>query len=252
MNWTDQAIVLTTGKYGESSGIVSLITPEFGLHKGLVRGISSKRNCGIYQTGNQIEATWKGRLPENLGYFIAELQSANAANIMQYPDRLAALNCICIMLTSTLAEREPAIKIYRYLQEFIAYLKESNRWVLYYILFEIELLAHIGFSLSLSSCVSTGSTDNLFYISPKSGCAVSKKAGDPYKNKLLRLPDFILKGVNCDYTQQDIIDGLKITSYFFEKHHFIPHNLSVPHARTYFLHLLKEVKNPENSFVSII
>jgi DNA repair protein RecO (recombination protein O) len=239
MHWTDNAIILSTRKYGESSGILGVMTQEHGLFNGMVRGIASKKNCGTYQTGNFIEATWRGRLSEHLGNFTAELQTPNAAILMSCPLRLSALNCICTILETTLAEREPAKQIYLHLKSFIEHLKNDEHWKLYYILLEIELLSHLGFRLDLSSCAATGQTEDLIYISPKSGRAVSAIAGEPYKDKLLKMPPFLKNEGNWQYDNEQILNGLEIGAYFLEKYIYKPHNKSLPVARLRFAELVR-------------
>lgn len=238
MHWTDNAIILSTRKYGESSGIVSLMTRQHGLFNGLVRGISSKKHCGTYQIGNQVEATWRGRLSENLGNFTSELQTPNAAMLMSCPLRLAALNSICTILETAMPEREQAENIFNHLQEFIEHLKNDEYWQLYYILLEIELLSHLGFRLDLTSCAATGSLENLIYISPKSGRAVCKDAGEPYKNKLLKMPSFLINSQTWQFDVQEIINGLEIGSYFLEKYIYKPHNKQLPLARLRFAEMI--------------
>ena len=240
VQWNDQAIILSTRKYGESSGILSLLSKEHGLFNGLVRGISSKKNCGIYQVGNFIEATWKGRLSEHLGNFNAELITPNAAILMGCPVRLAALNSICTILETTLPEREPAEQIYYHLKSFIQHLKDERHWQLYYILLEIELLSHLGFRLDLSSCAATGKTENLAYISPKSGRAVCESAGEPYKSKLLKMPDFLKNDGNWRYDSEQINNGLEIGAYFLEKYIYKPQNKSLTVARLRLYELVRE------------
>jgi len=244
MHWSDEAIILSTVKYGESSGIITTLTKEHGLYKGLVRGIASKKNCGIYQIGNHIDASWRGRLSEHLGNFTAELKTPNAALLMHCPIRLSALNCICTILETTLAERETAGNIYYHLSSFIEHLKNDEHWQLYYILLEVELLSHLGFRLDLSSCAATGETSDLIYISPKSGRAVSAAAGEPYKNKLLIMPPFLKEGHDRQYDPSHIVNGLDIGLYFLEKYIYKPHNKVIPVARMRFADLLKEQASP--------
>lgn len=216
------------------------MTKEHGLFNGLVRGVSSKKNCGIYQIGNFIEATWRGRLSEHLGNFSSELQTPNAAILMDCPLRLAALNCICAILETTLPEREPATQVYYHLKSFIEHLKNDEHWQLYYILLEIELLSHLGFRLDLSSCAATGETENLIYISPKSGRAVSADAGAPYKDKLLKMPAFLKNEGNWQYDGSQIKNGLEIGAYFLEKYIYKPHNRPLPIARLRFAELVRK------------
>jgi DNA repair protein RecO (recombination protein O) len=240
MNWTDTAIILTTKKHGESSGVVSLLSSEHGFFKGLVRGISGKKQCGTYQSGNLVEATWRGRLSEHLGNFTAELTTPNAALLLHCPKRLAALSSICAILENTLPEREQAQKIFTHLQSFLEVLKNDTHWQLYYVLLEIELLSHLGFRLDLDSCAATETTENLAYISPKSGRAVCKNAGQPYHDKLFKMPKFLINGQNNDYNPQEISNGLDICAYFLEKYIFKPHNAKLPVARLRFSEMMKE------------
>lgn len=231
MQWHDSAIVISAQKYGESSAIATLLTKESGLFKGLVRGISSPKQRGLYQSGNFLSVKWSGRLPEHLGNFSAELSQANAAFLLQSNQKLSALNSICDIVATTLPEREPANNIYLQLYDFIELLQNNEHWPQYYILFEMSLLAHLGFGLDLSSCAATGVTDDLFYISPKSGRSLCKTAGEPYKNKLFKIPEFIKNG-NLNHTSADDIKiGLDICSYFLEKYVFRPHNRSAPDSR---------------------
>ena len=43
--------------------------------------------------------------------------------------------------------------------------------------FELRMLAELGFGLDLESCAATGAEDDLGYVSPKSGRAVSRDRG---------------------------------------------------------------------------
>lgn len=234
MHWTDSAIIISICKYGESSGIVTMLTENHGLFKGLVRGIQGKNQRGIYQTGNMVEATWRGRLSEHLGNFTAELASPNAAYLMSCPKRLAALNSICSIIDSTLPERDPALEIFLHLRDFITQLINDGSWIIYYPLFELELLSHVGFGLDLTRCVATGNEDKLVYISPKSGCSISEEAGKPYHDKLFKMPDFFINRNNPQIDNGEINNALAICAYFLEKYIFRPHNEKLPAARLRF------------------
>ncbi|MCE3232817.1 MAG: repair protein RecO [Rickettsiaceae bacterium] len=238
MQWTDTAIILTTSKHGESSGVVSLISAQHGFFKGLVRGISSKKQCGIYQSGNLVEATWKGRLAEHLGNFTAELITPNAALLLSCPTRLAALSSVCSLLESTLAEREPAPEIFAYLHNLITALKNDDNWQVQYVLLEIELLSHLGFGLDISSCAATGATDNLTYVSPKSGRAICEDAGRPYHDKMLKMPLFLQNSQNQHFNTQELKNGLELCAYFLEKYIFKPNNSRLPVARMRFAEMM--------------
>ncbi len=248
MQFIDEAIVLSASKYGENSGIACIFTQKHGIYKGMVRGITSKNQRGLYQPGNIIEATWRARLAEQLGNFNAELVHAAAIMVMDSPLKLAALSSLCAILEATLQERDSAPGIYKSFKAFISQLINNNSaWYESYVLLELELLAQLGFGLDLSECVATGALEDLIYVSPKSGRAVCRDAGQPYCDKLLKLPAFLInKPANQENLPNDtnslrqINDGIILCGYFLDKYFFSPHNIRIPQARARFAQLLKE------------
>jgi len=192
MHWNDTAIILSARKHGETSAVVRLFVREHGVYAGVVRGAHSKANRGVIQPGNIVNATWQARLSEHLGSFKCELLEANAAHIMQDAARLAALTSACTVLESSLPERHPYARLYGIFHLFLTTLREDKNWPEEYVRLEMELLAEAGFGLDLTKCAATGTTDDLIYVSPKSGRAVSRDAGEPYKEKLLALPGFLI------------------------------------------------------------
>lgn len=229
MDWTDDGIVLSAKKHGETSSIVSLLTKEHGRHLGLVRGGSGKRARGILQPGNRVEARWRARLAEHLGTYTCEMTEAFAAAVLKDPLKLAGLTSACAVTEGALAEREPHRPIFEGLLALIRSLQQDD-WPSAYVKWELGLLGEIGFALDLSECASTGQNDQLAYVSPKSGRAVSLAAGEPYKAKLLDLPGFLLRpGAAGD--AEEVADGLKLTGYFLEKTVFAHAKRSLPAAR---------------------
>ncbi len=230
MNWTDIGIVLSARKHGEGASIVSLLTEEHGRHAGLVKGGSGKRARGIYEPGNLVSATWKARLEEHLGTFTCELTKAHAALVLDDQIRLAVLSAACAVTEVALPEREPHPALYESLTALLGRLAAED-WLAHYVVWELDLLRELGFGLDLTSCVATGQLEELIYVSPKSGQAVSIGAGEPYKNKLLRLPLFLMDGTVA-IENTDIEAGLVLTGYFLDRHVFIHSRTGAPPART--------------------
>lgn len=242
--WNDNAIILSSSKYGETSSIISLLTEQHGLYKGLVRGVSNKKNRGIFQPGNAVEATWKARLPEHLGTVSAELTTSYAAILMMDASKLAALSSLCAMCEALLPERDPCSLIYQQVHALLTLLQHGQHidWPLQYVRIELLLLAHGGFGLDLTECAATGCTENLLYVSPKSGRAVSREAGEPYKEKLLPLPSFLLKmAENKPISGEDIAKGLALTGFFLDKYNFAPYGKTLPAARERLVQCFSEV-----------
>ena len=233
MEWRDSAIVLSAKRHGESAILLHVMTEAHGRHAGLVPGGASRRMRGLYQPGNQIACKWRARLQTQLGTITAELVSARAAALLDDPARLAALSAACSVLDAVLLEREPHAAIYHGLVAFLDTLTEPARevtdWGAAYIGWELGVLRELGFGLDLSACAATGATEDLCWVSPKTGRAVSASAGEPYRDKLLRLPGFLLNGEKADVA--GLLDGLKLTGYFLAQHSLHRDDAVLPAAR---------------------
>lgn len=228
MNWTDEAVVLLARPHGETAAIVQLLTRTHGRHAGLVRGGQGSRHRAVYQPGNKVSASWRGRLAEHLGTLSCELMVSHAARILDDPGRLTALAAITAVLEQTLPEREPHPGLYDGLLSLLDAL-EGDHWGEVYVSWELALLAELGFGLDLSTCAAGGDAAQLTYVSPKSGRAVSRAAGAPYQGKLLALPQFLLG--NGEGGEAEVADGLELTGYFLHRHIFRPHAKELPEAR---------------------
>lgn len=232
MHWTDTAIVLTVRKHGENSAIVRVFSREHGVFAGVVRGIQSKTNRGIIQPGNVVSANWQARLSEHIGTFKCELLEAHAAFIMQDSGKLSALTSACAIIDSSLPERHPYPKFYKTFKTFLTILNEGTHWQEAYVKLELELLAEAGFGLDLYNCAATGKTENLVYVSPKSGRAVSEEAGRPYHDKMLPLPTFLLGNQQKNpLGAAEILAGMELTGYFLGSWLLEPHRKKLPAAR---------------------
>jgi len=228
MEWRDTGFVLATRRHGESALIVELLTKGHGRHAGLVRGGQSPRRRGVLQPGNSVAASWRGRLPQHLGTLDCELIEAHAARFLDDPDRLAALGAATSLLLVALPEREPQGDLYASLAGLLEAL-DSGEWAQSYVAWECDLLAGLGFGLDLGSCAATGASDDLAYVSPRTGRAVSRAAGMPYHDKLLPLPGFLWREVPA--SRAEIVAGLALTQYFLLHHVLAPHGGKLPEAR---------------------
>jgi DNA repair protein RecO (recombination protein O) len=232
MDWSDEGIVLSARKHGEAAAIVTLLTRDHGRHAGLVRGGAGRRQRGLYQTGNRLNATWRARLEEHLGSFSCEMMRAYAAEVMSEKLPLAALSSSAILLELTLPEREPHGDVFEGFSNLLEALLKPG-WEITYVRWELELLAAVGFGLDLASCAVTGVTENLTHVSPRSGRAVSKDAGAAYRDKLLALPGFLrADSPDAPAGRDDILAGLTLTGHFLQRFVFAPDDRQVPAART--------------------
>ena len=234
IEWQDDAIVLSVRPHGESSVVVLALTKERGKHAGLVRGVKSQQARGGLQPGNFVKLTWKARLADHLGVFQIELVRSNAVIFFDDPLRLSGLTAALSVCEQALPDREKLLPIFEALLILIEHIKEQEEiiWIATYIRWEIGFLGALGFSLELSTCTVTGTNDDLSFVSPKTGRAVSKEIGLKYSAKLLKLPDFLTpKGFK---KATEFIDGLNLTGYFLRRHVFAAYNKPAPNARERF------------------
>jgi DNA repair protein RecO (recombination protein O) len=229
MDWSDRGIVLSARRHGETSLIVQLLTEQHGRHAGLVRGGASSRARGLYQPGNLLAVHWRARLAEHLGNYVCEMITSSAATLLDNGGKLAGLSAACALAEAALPEREPHDDIFASFAALIAALEAAGDWAEHYVRFELGLLGSLGFGLDLGSCAATGANDDLAYVSPKTGRAVSLSAGEAWRDKLLPLPPFLLAEVAP--APGEIAQGLTLTGYFLERHVFEPQGKGLPAAR---------------------
>jgi DNA repair protein RecO (recombination protein O) len=229
VQWQDEGLVLAVRRHGESSAVASLLTRAHGRHAGLVRGGTGRTARPVWQPGNRLQIAWRARLPEQLGSFTGELLTPTAAFLLDDPGRLAGVSSACALLDATLPERDPHPGLYDALLEWLDELVHGGTWREDYVRFELALLADLGFGLDLSACAVTGATDDLAFVSPKSGRAVSRAGAGAYAPRLLPLPPFLTGRQPADLAQ--VQDGLRLTGAFLRRHIFDASERPMPAAR---------------------
>lgn len=230
MEWTDEAIVLSVKAHGETAAVVELFTRSHGRHAGLVHGGRSRKARPMLQIGNHVDATWKARLAEHLGHMTLELRRAYAALAMESPAALAGLTSMCT-LARLLPERDPHPALYEVTLFVLGFLDDETVWPALMVRWELALLQELGLGLDLRTCAATGANDQLVYVSPKSGRAVSASAGEPYKDRLLPLPGFLTSARDRRATREDVAAGLALTGYFLEQRILAPRGEHLPESR---------------------
>ncbi len=236
MQWTDDAIILSTRRHGETSVIAELMTRRHGRHFGMVRGGRGKRLGPVMQPGNSVQAHWYARIDESLGTFSIEGTALRGSGLLERASALYALSHLGALLR-LLPERDPHEALYETLDVTITHLHEASVAAALLVRFELALLQELGFGLDLTQCAATGATQELVYVSPKSARAVSRQAGEPYRERLLALPGFLslqrIEGL--DPSPADLADGFRLTGYFLTRDAFEPRALTLPEARSHFI-----------------
>ncbi len=220
--------MLAARPHGESALIVQLLTRDKGRHAGLVHGGQGARKRGLFQPGNLVSATWSARLADHLGSFTCEPLRSSFAEVLDDPDRLAALSAAAALCEAALPEREPHAPCFEGFCVLLEVLTGPH-WAEVYVKWEAALLQELGFGLDLSRCAAGGAATHLAYVSPKSGVAVSEEAGAPYREKLLALPGFLIG--RGEGGPAEVAQGLDLTGFFLGRHIFHPQDRDLPAAR---------------------
>jgi DNA repair protein RecO (recombination protein O) len=238
MQWSDEGIVLGSKRHGEGNAILELMTRAHGRHLGLVRGGAGSRLRPVLQPGNCVSCTWRARLDEHLGHYAVEALDARAAALLPVAHALYGMTHVAA-LCRLLPERDPHPQIHAALAQVLDGLLDPRRAAPGMVRFELKLLAELGFGLDLSACAATGEETDLVYVSPKSGRAVSRRAGEPWRDRLFALPAFLRETSAGEPSPQDIADGFALTGFFLARHVLEPRGLGLAEARASFIAALR-------------
>ncbi|ORE94312.1 DNA repair protein RecO [Stappia sp. 22II-S9-Z10] len=232
MEWRDEALILSTRPLGENSKIVELLTLGEGRASGLVRGARSKTMRALTQPGNRVAATWRGRLEDQLGTLSLEMIEARAGLVMDSAWGAFGIASMASLI-AFLPERDPHPRLYAAANALIAAFALPRAAGEAGVRFELIVLDEFGYGLDLDTCAATGGREDLVYVSPRSGRAVCREAGAPYKDRMLPLPPFLRADAVCDAAA--LADGFRLTGHFLSAHVAGEANKPLPEARERFV-----------------
>jgi DNA repair protein RecO (recombination protein O) len=217
MDWRDQGILLNSRRHGESAAIIEVFTRDHGRHAGVVRGGASRKIAPILQAGAQLDVVWRARLEDHIGTFTVEPLRSRAGVAMADRQALAGLNAVTALLSFALPEREAHKALYARSEMLLDLLEDQDLWPLAYLQWELALLEETGFGLDLSSCAVLGhGANDLSYVSPRSGRAVSRAGAGEWAARLLPLPPCLMgQGPAPD---AEIAEGYVTTGHFLREH----------------------------------
>jgi len=232
MQWTDEGIVLGVKRHGEANAILELMTREHGRHLGLVRGGAGSRLRPVLQPGNVVGVVWRARLDEHLGTYAVEGLQLRAAALLG-AHAVYGVTYVAA-LVRLLPERDPHLTVHAALDAILGELANAPAMAIRVVRFELQLLAELGFGLDLDQCAATGSNRDLVYVSPKSGRAVSRGAGEPWRDKLMRLPRFLADDESFPDAAA-LADGFALTGFFLNRYVAEPRGTTLPPERERFI-----------------
>lgn len=236
MEWRDEGALITMRLHGESAAIIEVFTAAHGRHAGVVRGGASRKVAAILQPGTQVQVQWQARLDEHLGSFTVEPLASRAA-ILSDRLALAGLNAVCALLHLALPERDPHPVLWGKTMALLDMLAAGRDWPPAYLRWELDLLEELGFGLDLTACALTGSREDLAYVSPRSGRAVSRGAAGDWAARLLPLPPGLLG--QGPLQGGELASGLALTGHFLNRGlQAVLHDRPLPEARARLIQML--------------
>jgi DNA repair protein RecO (recombination protein O) len=241
MEWQDEGLLIAMRAHGEASAIIEVFTAHHGRHAGVVRGGASRKQAAVMQPGTQLAVTWRARLEDHIGSYTVEPLQSRAVLL---GDRLglAGLNAICAMLRVALPERVAHPALWRATMALLAAVEHDADWPVIYLRWEMSLLEELGFGLDLARCAVTGSRDDLAFVSPKTGRAVSRGGAGDWADRLFPLPQ-VLMGQG-PALRAELAQGLAITGHFLGRELSELNGRPLPEARNRLLALLTDKKAP--------
>ncbi len=239
MDFADEAFVLAARAHGDTGAVVELLTAEHGRRAAYVAGGASRRMKPFLQPGARVQAEYRARTSDHLGAARLEPMGQGPSALFDDPLALTGLSAAAAVAQGALPEREPHPGAFLAFEALMTAFAVPEIWPAVFVRFEAGLLEDLGFGLDLSRCAATGSNDDLVWVSPRTGRAVSAGAGAPYADKLLVLPPFML-GAQAGLRDGDVKAGFDLTGHFLEQFVFHPLNRPLPPARVWMLDKLAE------------
>ena len=233
MEWHDHGIVLGVRRHGETSVIAEMMTLAHGRHLGMVRGGRSRRMQPVLQPGNRVDLVWRARLDEHLGLFQVEPVALRAARLMESATSVYGVQAMAALLR-LLPERDPHQRLYNALDIILESLHAPHEAGELFARFELAMLDELGFGLDLSRCVATGASDDLAFVSPKSGRAVSRAAGSAWADRMFAFPAF-LAGDRRTADADVLAEAFRMTGHFLHRDIYGPRGIAMPEAREGFI-----------------
>jgi len=234
MQWQDEAVIIGVKRHGETSVIAELMTRQRGRHLGIVRSGRSRSMQPVLQPGNRVEVVWRARLDEHLGEFKMEPVRLRAARLMETATAVYGVQAMGALLR-LLPERDPHPHLFEALDIILDSLDDPSEAGELFVRFELAVLNDLGFGLDLAECAATGVRDDLVYVSPKSGRAVSRIAGEPYADRMLALPPFLQEHSALAADRRTMAEAFRLTGFFLHRHVYEPRGLTEGAAREGFV-----------------
>ncbi len=242
MEWRDEGIIVGVRRHGETSAIVEAMTRAHGRHLGLVRGGRSRRLQPMLQPGNRVALHWRARLDEHLGQFAVEPLELLAGSLFDSAAAMYGIQTLAAHLRA-IPERDPHPRLFETLAIILDHVGDPALAGELVVRFELAILDELGFGLDLTECAATGSRAGLAFVSPRTGRAVTRSAGEPWAERLLALPSFLDRANGIGADPDGLAQAFRLTGHFLARHVWDARGEAEPKARGAFIAaILKRMK----------
>ncbi len=201
MKLESNGIIISLRPFGERDAVAHIFTESHGVLSGMLRGAGANSK-NKYLVGQMGATSWNARLDSQLGVFHFEAQKNLALSAMMDNNKLVFMNSMFALIETLLPEREAYTNLYNATVKTLSDINPES-----YLQWELNLLRDLGYALDLSHCSNCDAEDNLIYLSPRTGRAVCATCGEPYRDKLFKLPvnlNTTLRFLESVCRQQDV------------------------------------------------
>jgi len=211
MNIVDEGFFLYSKDFGEKSKILYILSKENGLIKGLSKQNNKKSNLINL---DKISFTWRSRNKDGLGYLNFEQQRTNNFDDYFFLIIKASASELCVKFLPLWEKNKDVYNDISYLSMLEK--REIFFLIGQYISWEINFLKNLGYGLNIGVCSVSGKAFDTYFISPKTGNAVSYSVGKKYSQKLFKIPNCMKDSFKNEF-YDDYLQAFKITVFFLLK-----------------------------------
>ncbi|ETZ07505.1 DNA repair protein RecO [Holospora obtusa F1] len=139
MYWSDIGIVLGWRNFGECRRILTVLTQQYGVQRGILYGVSQ-----TLLPGWVLNLRWKGGSETNLGTWRVDGALSLGMESFGHPLSFVLLTSMCQLCTYGLPIQIPCLGIYQAFLASVSLLSES-KGLRAYLLFEAHMLCYLGY-----------------------------------------------------------------------------------------------------------
>ena len=218
MNWEDEGYLLSKIKFRENANIINVFTNKYGKMSGIVYGGNSRKIRNYLQVANKIFVFHSSKSENRIGYFKTELVEAISPKFFNDKKKTTALLSLTSLLNLLLQDSQPNENLFNSLTALLNNFTNSN-WIIFYILWEINLITELGFDPNLSQFEKNINAEKNFF-------------NVEIDNLKYQIPLFLIKSENIEVINNHSIKlALSFTRNLMLNKFFLPNNLLFPKSR---------------------